>query len=99
MFFFFYVLFLTLVTQVILGFNTYSREELLDRRATSTHHHYDQEYDFPEADPLFCPPPRTMDGIPTGEPKQVTVKGADEAVFWSGYETGTSRTATEHTTR
>ena len=41
-FFFFYVLFLTLLPQVILGFITYSREELLDIRATSTHHHYDQ---------------------------------------------------------
>jgi hypothetical protein len=38
--------------------------------ATSTHHHKDQEYDFPEADPVFCPPPRTMDRIPAGEPKQ-----------------------------
>ena len=49
---FFYVLFLTLVPQVILGFITYSREELLNIRATSTHHQYDQEYDFPEADPV-----------------------------------------------
>ena len=39
-------------------------------KATSTHHHYDQEYDFPEADPVFCPPPRTMDRIPASEPKQ-----------------------------
>ena len=67
---FFYVLFLTLVPQVILGFITYSGEELLDIRATSTHDHYDQEYDFPEVDPVFCPPPRTMDRIPAGEPKQ-----------------------------
>jgi hypothetical protein len=36
----------------------------------STHHHYDQEYDFPEADPVFCLPPWTMDQIPAGEPKQ-----------------------------
>ena len=68
--FFFYVLYLTLVPQVILGFITYSREELLDIRATSTHHHFDQEFDFPEADSLFCPPPRTMDRIPAGKPKQ-----------------------------
>jgi hypothetical protein len=61
---------LTLVPQVILGLITYSREELLNIRATSTHHHYDQEYDFPEADPVFCPPPRTMDRIPASEPKQ-----------------------------
>ena len=64
-----YVLFLTLVPQVILGFITYSREELLDIRATSTHHHYDQ-YNIPEADPVFCPPPGTMDRIPAGEPIQ-----------------------------
>uniref|UniRef100_A0A674ELB5 Transposase Tc1-like domain-containing protein n=1 Tax=Salmo trutta TaxID=8032 RepID=A0A674ELB5_SALTR len=56
--------------QVILGFTTYSREELLDIRATSTHQHYDQKYNFPEEDPLFGPPPRTMDRIPAGEPKQ-----------------------------
>ena len=66
----FYVLFLTLLPQVILGFITYSREELLDIRATSTHQHYDQEYYFPEADPLFGLPPRTMDQMPAGDPKQ-----------------------------
>ena len=52
------------------SFITYSREELLDIRATSTHQHYYQEYDFPEADPLFGPPPRTMDRFPAGDPKQ-----------------------------
>ena len=36
----------------------------------STNQHYDQEYDFPEADPLFGLPPRTMDWIPAGESKQ-----------------------------
>jgi hypothetical protein len=36
----------------------------------STYQHYDQEYDFPEADPLFGPPPRTVDRIPAGDPKQ-----------------------------
>ncbi|XP_055776853.1 carboxypeptidase N catalytic chain isoform X2 [Salvelinus fontinalis] len=69
-YFVFYVLFLTLVPQVILGFITYSWEELLNIRATSTHHHYNQEYDFPEADPVFCLPPSTMDLIPAGDPKQ-----------------------------
>ena len=64
------MLFLALVPQVILGFITYSREELLNISATSPHHHYDQEYDFPEADPVFCLPPRTMDQIPAGDPKQ-----------------------------
>jgi hypothetical protein len=29
-----------------------------------------QEYGFPEADPLFGPPPKTMDRIPVGDPKQ-----------------------------
>ena len=66
----FYVLFLTLVPQVILGFITYSWEELLNIRAASTHHQYDQEYDFPEAYPVFCLPPRTMDWMPAGDPKQ-----------------------------
>ena len=42
----------------------------MDIRATSTHQHYDQEYDFPEADPLFGLTPRTMDRIPAGDPKQ-----------------------------
>ena len=70
---FFYVLFLTLVPQVILGFITYSREELLNIRAASTHHQYDhqydQEYDFREADPVFCLSPRTTEWIPAGDPK------------------------------
>jgi hypothetical protein len=34
-----------------------------------SHQHYNPEYDFPEADPLFGPPPRTMDRIPAGYPK------------------------------
>ena len=42
----------------------------MDIRATSTYQHYDQEYDFPEADLLFGPPPRTMDWIGAGDPKQ-----------------------------
>jgi hypothetical protein len=67
---FFLPLFLTLAPQVILGFITYNREELLDIRARSTHHHYNQEYDSPKVDPLFCPPPSTMDRIPAGESKQ-----------------------------
>ena len=66
---FFYVLFLTLLPQEILSLITYSRVELLDIRATSTYQHYDQEYNFP-TDPLFGPPPRTMDRIPVGDPKQ-----------------------------
>ena len=90
---FLYVLFLTLVPQVILGFITYSREELLNIRATSTHHHYDQEYDFPEADPVFCPPPRTMDQIPAGEPKQRRRKrGKRSGLLDRLRKTGTSRT-------
>ena len=67
---FFYVLFLTLLPQEILSVIPYNREELLDISATSIYQHYDQEYDFPEADPLFGPPPRTMDRIPAGDPKQ-----------------------------
>ena len=66
-FLFFYVLFLTLVPQVILGFIAYSREELLNIRAASTHHQYDQEYDFREADPVFCLSARTTKWIPSGD--------------------------------
>ena len=69
-FLFFYVLFLTVVPQVILGFITYSREELLNIRAASTHHQYDQDYDFREADPVFCLSPRTTEWIPAGDPKK-----------------------------
>ena len=69
-FHFFYVLFLTTLPQKILGCITYSREELFDISTRSIHQHYDQEYDFPEADPLFGLPPRTMDQIPAGDPKQ-----------------------------
>jgi hypothetical protein len=64
-----YVLFLTLLPQEILSLITYSREEILDIRATSTYQHYDREYEFPDADTLFGPPPRTMDQIPVGTPK------------------------------
>ena len=64
------MLFLTLVPQVILGFITYSREELLNIRAASPHHQYDQEYDFREADPVFCLLPRTTEWIPACDPKQ-----------------------------
>ena len=42
----------------------------MDIRATSIYQHYDQEYNFPEADLLFGPPPRTMDRIPADVPKQ-----------------------------
>ena len=42
----------------------------MDIRATSTYQHFDQEYDFPKVDSLFGPPPRTMDRIPVGDPKQ-----------------------------
>jgi hypothetical protein len=64
------VLFLTLLAQKILSVITYSREELLDIRATSAYQHYDQEYDCPETDPLFTSPPRAFDLIPEADPKQ-----------------------------
>ena len=67
---FLYTLFLTLLPQEILSLIIYSREELLDIRATSIYQHYHQEYDFPQTDPLFGPPPRTMDLIPVTDPKQ-----------------------------
>jgi hypothetical protein len=66
-----YFIFLWIISYIVTPGNlTYSREELLDIRATSTYQHYYQDYDFPEADPLFGPPPRTMDMIPVGDPKQ-----------------------------
>ena len=64
------VLFLTLLGQKMLSIITYSREQLLDIRAMSTYQHYDQEYDFPKEDPLFAPPPTTLDLIPEADPKQ-----------------------------
>ena len=36
----------------------------------SIYQHFDQEYDFPEADRLFGPPPWTLDLIPEADPKQ-----------------------------
>ena len=65
-----FVLFLTLLPQEIWSLTTYGREELLNIRTTSTYQHYDQEYDFPEVDPLFRPPPWTWDLIPEADPKQ-----------------------------
>jgi hypothetical protein len=53
---FFNVLFLTLLAQKILSVITFMREEILDIRATSTYQHYEQGYDFPEADPLTASP-------------------------------------------
>ena len=56
---FFYVLFLTLLSQKMLCVITFNREELLDIRATVTHQsyqYYNQEYDFLGVDRLFSPP-------------------------------------------
>ena len=66
------VLFLTLLAQKTLTVITYSREELLDIRETSTYQlnqHYDQEHDFPKADPLSAPP-RAFNLIPEPDTKQ-----------------------------
>ncbi|XP_071230815.1 eukaryotic translation initiation factor 3 subunit I isoform X2 [Salvelinus alpinus] len=63
------------IVTVILGFITYSREELLNIRLTSTHHRSYQEYDFPETDPVFCLPPNTMDLIPAGDPVRRRKRG------------------------
>ncbi|CDQ93070.1 unnamed protein product, partial [Oncorhynchus mykiss] len=73
-FLFFYGLFLTLVPQVILGFITYSREELLNIRSASTHHQYDQEYAFRDADPVLCLTNRTTEWIPCSDPKKLLRK-------------------------
>jgi phosphoribosyl 1,2-cyclic phosphodiesterase len=40
----------------------------LDIRATVTHQHYDQEYDFPDMYPLFTPP-RAIELIPEAAPR------------------------------
>jgi hypothetical protein len=45
-----------MLAQKILSVITYSREELFDIRVVSTYQHHDQEYDFPEVDPLSAPP-------------------------------------------
>ena len=58
-----------MLPQKILGFITYSREELLDIRASSTHQHYDQEYDFPEAEPLFSLTTQDNGPDPSRRPK------------------------------
>ena len=68
----FCVLFLTLLAQQIVCVITYNWKELLDIRAAVIHQHYqhyDQEYDFPKADPLFAPP-RAIKLIPEANPKQ-----------------------------
>jgi hypothetical protein len=59
-----------LAQKIFLSVIAYSREELLDIRATSTYQLYDQECDYPGADPLFGPPPRTVDLIPKADPNQ-----------------------------
>ena len=79
-FLFLYVLFLTLVPQVILGFITYSREELLNIRSASTHHQYDQEYD---ADPVFCLTNRSTELIPCSDPPKKNDFVKEGNVFWS----------------
>jgi hypothetical protein len=73
---FFNVLFLTLLAQKILSVITYRREELLYIRAMSTYQHHDQEYDFPEADPLF-EPPKAFELIPEADPNHVAYRRAE----------------------
>jgi hypothetical protein len=58
-----------LLAQKILSVITFSREELLDIREMSTYQHYDQEYDFPKADPSSAPS-RAFELIPEANPKQ-----------------------------
>ena len=59
-----------MLAQKISSVITYRREEQLDIKATSTYQHHDREYDFPEAVPLFGPPPWTWDLIPEADTKQ-----------------------------
>ena len=49
--------------------------EVLDKRKLGPgdilgHTHYPLEYNFPETDPLFRPPPWTWDLVPEANPKQ-----------------------------
>jgi hypothetical protein len=69
---FVYVLCFMLLAQELFCVITYSREELLDIRAAVTHQnfqHYDQNYDFPGADPLFTLA-RAIKCLPEAGPKQ-----------------------------
>ena len=49
------MLILTLLVQEMFCVITYGWKDRLDIRAAVTHQHYDQEYYFPELDPLFVP--------------------------------------------
>ena len=89
-FVFFNVLFLTLLAQKTLSVLTYSREELLDIRETSTYQHNDQEYDFPKADPLSATPT----GRPKTPPSEERERSSSEAL-----EARTPPTASEYITR
>ena len=64
--------FFTLLAQQLFCVITYSREELLDIREAVTHQnfqHYEKDYDFPGADPLFALT-RAIELIPEADPKQ-----------------------------
>lgn len=81
---------------------TYSREKLLDIKVMSTYHHYDQEYVFPEADPLFGPPTWTFNLIPEANPKQRGRRRRGRGNGIGGPQTqksSTPSTASEHITR
>ena len=68
---FFYVQCFTSLAQEMTCVITYSLEELLEIRAAVTYknyQHYDQEYNFTEAGPLFALP-RAIELIPEAEPK------------------------------
>ena len=60
----------------------------MDIRATSTYQHYEQEYDFPETDPLFGPSSWTLGLIPEADSKQrrPLKRESDGAASWSDLE-------------
>ena len=80
----FFKLCLTLLAQKILSVITYSREELLDIRATFTYQHYDQEYNFPIVGPLSTPL-RAFELIPEADRKPRPGEEGDGAVFCSDF--------------
>jgi hypothetical protein len=70
----------------------YSQEKLLDIRTAVTHQHYqhyDQEYDFPESDPLFLPP-RAIELISEADKK--TPPAEERSLEWTSSPTQEVRT-------
>ena len=80
---FFYVLFLTLVPQVILGFITYSREELLNIRSRQLTISTTKNMTFAKRILRSAFHPGQRNGSQPATPKNDFEKEGNEAVFWS----------------